>query len=237
MILVISSTVIGSPIGSIFGDFACSLYWGVNVSGPMARTVMSFGMAIYRFLLMKFQHVFLNKFGHRGSLCLTILSDVLLFSLALCIYWRGSMLKNESMLISYCQGKPYAQKANFDIDFIHGQFLQTLMLLLMLCLTVIEISLYAVLSIDFHWQNKSMTGKISKDSLTKRHRGNVMTFTGQIMSNILALIGIIAASMIVNMVSQESNMLLFATIATPTMYSITQLLASRELRRHVMMYL
>ncbi len=100
-------------------------------------------------------------------------------------------------------------------------------------MTIIEFVIYAVISIDVYWQNKSMTGKLSNDTLRRRHRGNVISFTGQMIISFLAIFGGGFAVVLINAVTRDKYILQILTIVIPAFYSMAQFVSSNELQRHV----
>ncbi len=84
----------------------------------------------------------------------------------------GKELKGGSHILDLCKGTytdgHYGNVSEENEQL--GRFHQSIVMSGLMCMTILELTIYSMLSIDVHEQNKSMVGKLSQDILTKRHQ-------------------------------------------------------------------
>ena len=175
-------------LADYFGEAFCNFPLLVGVFGAGIRTTGSFGIALYRVLLVRHDRWAKYKVG-LGNLAAIIFIVTLCTNTGLTAMWGlGSGQQSRKQVNwNFCTGKSYTFRETvhsyrFDLgEVTHGTDLPTqLALVAVMTLQLAELWCYVALfyHVYVHDQNAMRKKLVGEAELTKRHRKNAITFLG-----------------------------------------------------------
>jgi hypothetical protein len=238
-ITLFSPTV--ESLDDIIGHSGCLIFWNVTIMYLVMTLIGSFGMALYRLIIVK---SWLTGFSKQAIMKIILSFELLIYVLSQYLMINSYLVSKSARTMLICTGRSKLMDeiiVNYSFNNVMEKIDVSKLgcLFIIITLTMLEMIMYIIIFVDLYKHNKRMhiNQTLPIDAIKGRNKANAFTLSGQVLIFTLEIVltFIIVSVEKAVMTEHENNSMGIALIFVRSgILPIIQLLTSPELKRHIM---
>jgi hypothetical protein len=229
-----------------FGEMCCNVPWYGGTFGGVYRSIGGLGIAIYRVMLIKFNHKFTNK-ADQKNLLVVIIALTFLLSIGMTIGWGmgNGEVSRKQVTWNFCTGRSAMYREvihNYSMivgsENSESDFAPKLTVAISIISILIEFGCYLVIFGHLYFHDKYMLKRkiLSVDQVQKRNQTNAVTFLGQFYGFVVECV--FCFSLLYLVMKEKSNITYRVVIVIYVwvefgIVSIVEVMSSQNLRKYL----
>jgi hypothetical protein len=225
----------------IIGHSGCLIFWNVTIMYLVMTLIGSFGMALYRLIIVK---SWLTCFSKQAIMKIILSFELLIYVLSQYLMINSYLVSKSARTMLICTGRSKLMDeiiVNYSFNNVmeKSDVSKLGCLIIIITLTMLEMIMYIIIFVDLYKHNKRMhiNQTLPIDAIKGRNKANAFTLSGQVLIFTLEIVltFIIVSVEKAVMTEHENNSMGIALIFVRSgILPIIQLLTSPELKRHIM---
>ena len=229
-----------------FGEIWCNVPWYGGTFGAAYRSIGGLGIAIYRVMLIKFNHKFTEKANQKNLLAVIIALTTVL-SIGMTIGWGmgNGEASRKQVTWNFCTGRSAMYREvihNYSLlvgtENSESVFAPKLTVAISIISVMIEFGCYLLIFGHLYFHDKYMLKRklLTVDQVQKRNQKNAVTFLGQFYGFVVE--SVFGFCMLYLVMKENSNITYRVAIVIYFwvefgVVSIVEVMASNNLRRYL----